>query len=236
MAQGSFVFVLKLAFFLFPQNSRLNWVKVDLLGWTKGSPSATYYSPEWQQQVMEEALLGWDDCLCDGWIHELSEPMSDWPSFVSRIRWDSFGVKTPQLPSVGLIREVTCTLLVLHHGSLKIGFLHLNCCRHLAQVALLLVTIPCFLWCVTVPGLIISGSVTPLHKSWQSELSPVIAKCPLAEQTAPGGNHWPRSSDDSLCLGWSGLGSRTSRSLSSCQVKGVNSQRIETYCRITLII
>lgn len=58
MAQGSFVFVLKLAFFLFPQNSRLNWVKVDLLGSTKGSASATYYSPEWQQQVMEEALLG----------------------------------------------------------------------------------------------------------------------------------------------------------------------------------
>lgn len=89
----AFVFVLKLAFFLFPQNSRLNWVKVDLQGRTGGGMSATCYSPEWQRQVMEDALLGWGDC--DSGIHDLSEPMSDWPSFASRIRLNCFRVKTP---------------------------------------------------------------------------------------------------------------------------------------------
>lgn len=45
--------------FLFPIQFHIELGQVDLLGWTRREyVSTTCYSPEWQQQVMEQALLG----------------------------------------------------------------------------------------------------------------------------------------------------------------------------------
>lgn len=109
-----FVCLAEMAFLLSLQRSRLNQVKLDLLGWGRreGSPT-TCCSPEWQRQVIEKQRLEWDgtQCFWDLGVH-------DWLFFSSGILFDGFGLEGPN-----------CILLLIQGESdiLSLFFQPLSC-------------------------------------------------------------------------------------------------------------